>query len=328
MGLRVIPWQILGMVEDNAPPNATPHDDYDSPWKEVAARFFPQLVEFFAPDLHRAIDWSAGYEFLEQELREMLRDAETGSRRVDKVVKVHTLTGDPLYFVLHVEIQAQRDPNFPQRIFLYYYRLYDLFPEQVVSLAILADEEPRWHPDTYKHELYGTRLELKYRTIKIWEYNNRWEELENNPNPFALVVRAHLKTQATRGNAEERLNWKVRLVRELYERGQDPQEIYDLFRFIDWLLVLPDNMIQSFHEQTQDIKQEAKMKYVTSIERLERKEGRKEGQQKVVLELLEAKFGPQDESTLQRIQKGSQEQILQWAKRILTASSPDEIFAT
>jgi hypothetical protein len=329
------------MVDANAPtppapPVPTPTDDYDSPWKEVAARFFPQLVEFFAPDLYDVIDWSAGYEFLEQELREMLRDAETGSRRVDKVVKVHTVNGKPLYFVLHVEIQVTRESGFPQRIFVYYYRLYDIHPEQVVSLAILADEKPGWEPDTYEHELYGTRVELRYRTVKLWEYNSRWAELEKDPNPFALVVRAHLKTQATRGDAEERLAWKVRLVRELYEWGQDPQEIFDLFRFIDWLLILPDDMTQSFRERTQDIKQESKMKYVTSIERLERKEGREEGQkegrkeglQKVVLTQLEAKFGPLDDSTLQRIKKGSQEQILLWAKRILTASSPDEIFAT
>jgi hypothetical protein len=58
-----------------------------------------------------------------------------------------------------------------------------------VSLAILADEEPDWQPDTYRHELYGTHVELKYRTVKIWEYNNRWAELEKDPNPFALVVR-------------------------------------------------------------------------------------------------------------------------------------------
>ena len=162
----------------------------------------------------------------------------------------------------------------------------------------------------------------------LQEYNNQWKELEKNPNPFALVVRAHLKTQATRGNAEERLTWKVQLVRELYERGQDPQEIFDLFRFIDWLLVLPDNMTQSFRKQTQDIRQEAKMKYRTSIERLERKEGRKEGLEEVVLRQIEAKFGPPDASILQRIEKGSREQILQWAERLLTASSPDEIFAT
>ena len=55
----------------------------------------------------------------------MLRDAETGPRRVDKVVKVRTLADQPLYLVLHVEIQAERETGFPQRMFIYYYRLYD-----------------------------------------------------------------------------------------------------------------------------------------------------------------------------------------------------------
>ena len=112
----------------------TPRVDYDSPWKEVSGRFFPELVDFFAPDLHAVIDWLAGYELLEQELREMLRDAETGPRRVDKVVKVRTLAGQPLYLVLHVEIQVSREAAFPQRMFVYYYRLYDLYPEQVIAL--------------------------------------------------------------------------------------------------------------------------------------------------------------------------------------------------
>ena len=317
------------MVDTNNPdlqgsPASTPQDEYDSPWKEVASRFFPQLVEFFAPDLYRVIDWSAGHEFLEQELREMLRDAPTGPRRVDKVVKVHTLTGKPLYFVLHVEIQVQRESNFPQRMFVYYYRLYDLYPEQVVSLAILADEEPGWEPGSYEHELYGTSVGLKYRTVKLWEYNNRWAELEKDPNPFALVVMAHLKTKATRGNAEERLAWKIQLVRELYGRGYEQGEISDLFRFLDWILALPDDMTQSFRERIEDIKQESTMKYVTSIQRL----GRQEGLREVVLTQIEEKFGPPDASILQRVEQASREQILLWAKRILTASSPDEVFAT
>lgn len=70
------------------------------------------------------------------------------------------------------------------------------------------------------------------------------------------------------------------------------------------------------------------MKYVTSIERLGREEGLQEGLRVVVLKQLEAKFGPPEDSILRRIEKASQEQILLWAERILTASSPDEIFAT
>ncbi len=151
----------------------TPPDDYDSPWKEVSGRFFPDLVKFFAHDLYADIDWNAGYEFLEQELREVLRGAETGPRRVDKVVKVRTLTGEPIYLILHVEIQATREAGFPQRMFVYYYRLYDIYPEQVVSLAILADEDPGWEPKRYKHTQHQTHLMFGFRKVKLWAYNDR-----------------------------------------------------------------------------------------------------------------------------------------------------------
>lgn len=55
-----IPWESAGVNDADAPepPVATaptPPDDYDSPWKDVSGRFFPQLVDFFAPDLYAII---------------------------------------------------------------------------------------------------------------------------------------------------------------------------------------------------------------------------------------------------------------------------------
>ncbi len=306
-----------------------PADQYDSPWKEVSSRFFPQIVEFFAPDVYAAIDWSAGYELLEQELRVVLRDAETGPRRVDKVVKVRLLSGNDVYLVFHVEIQVTRESGFPQRMFVYYYRLYDLYPERVLSLAILADHEPGWKPDRYKHELLGVvDVSFGYQVVKLWEYQDRWEELEKNPSPVAAVVMAHLKTKATRGNVRERLRWKVELVRRLYARGYPREDVLELFRFIDWVLALPEAEMVSFRRQVSDLEQESKMKYVTSIERLSRKEGREEGLKEIVLSLFEERFGPLDPAVRKVIEKASPEQILGWAKRILSASSLDEVLAT
>jgi len=158
----------------------------------------------------------------------------------------------------------------------------------------------------------------------VWEYNGRWAELETDPNPFALVVMAHLKTKATRGNARERLAWKVKLVRELYERGYEREDVLELFRFVDWLLVLPEEMTKSFRQRIEELEQESKMKYVTSIERL----GRQEGLREVVLAQFEEKFGPPDAPIRRRVEQASREEILAWAKKILTASSQDEIFAT
>ncbi len=307
---------------------ATPPDEFDSPWKEVSGRFFPQLVEYFADDIYGKIDWTAGYEFLEQELREIIRDTATGPRRVDKVVKVRTLTDKPLVLVLHIEIQASRESGFPQRMFVYYYRLYDLYPEAVVSLAILADDDPRWKPGDYEHELMDTEVTFSYRTIKLWEYNDRWDELERDPNPFALVVMAQLKTRATRNDAGERLRWKVELVRQLYDRGYSREDVLELFRLIDWLLALPEDMEQSFRHKVDSLDQESKMKYVTSIERLSREEGREEGRLEIILSQIEERFGPLDDALRKTVEQASGEQILRWAKRLLSASSLDEVFAT
>ncbi|MFN2266961.1 MAG: hypothetical protein ABR533_01695 [Desulfonatronovibrio sp.] len=57
-------------------------DEYDSPWKIALERYFPEFMEFFFPDVHSDIDWSAGYEFLDKELQQVVRDAELGRRYV------------------------------------------------------------------------------------------------------------------------------------------------------------------------------------------------------------------------------------------------------
>ena len=62
--------------------------DYDSPWKEALERYFPQFLAFLFPQIHAEIDWGRGWEFLDKELQQVVRDAELGRRLVDKLVKV------------------------------------------------------------------------------------------------------------------------------------------------------------------------------------------------------------------------------------------------
>ena len=66
-------------------------DDYDSPWKGLVERYFSEFMAWFFPEAHAGIDWARGYEFLDQELAQVTRDAELGRRRVDKLARV---TGD------------------------------------------------------------------------------------------------------------------------------------------------------------------------------------------------------------------------------------------
>jgi hypothetical protein len=60
----------------------------DSPWKEMLEFYFEDFMIFFFPNVHTMIDWARGYEFLDNELQQVVRDAELGRRWADKLVKV------------------------------------------------------------------------------------------------------------------------------------------------------------------------------------------------------------------------------------------------
>jgi hypothetical protein len=48
----------------------------------------------------------------------------------------------------------------------------------------------------------------------------------------------------------DRQAWKVRLVKGLYERGMDPEDVRHLFRFIDWLMDLPPALDRLFWQES------------------------------------------------------------------------------
>ena len=127
---------------------------------------------------------------------------------------------------------------------------------------------------------------------------------------------AHLKTRETQHDPEHRQFWKFRLIRHLYDRGYARQDILNLFRFIDWMMRLPDDLEQEFVEQVEQMEAERHMQYVSSAERFAmqkgedkgRQEGRQEGAVHLLLHLLTHRFGEVSEAIQKRLQLLSIEQ--------------------
>ncbi|MBM4458124.1 MAG: hypothetical protein FJ011_10225 [Chloroflexi bacterium] len=103
------------------------------------------------------------------------------------------------------------------------------------KLRRYGDDDPAWRPSEFGYDIFGCRVSLTCPTVKLLDYAPRWEELATDRNPFAVIVMAHLKTLATRGDASERLHWKLNLIRGLYDGGYSKTDILELFRVIDWL---------------------------------------------------------------------------------------------
>ncbi len=331
-------------------------DDYDSPWKEVLERFFPQFMEFFFPDAHREIDWQKGWQSCDQELQQIVRDAELGKRLADKVMKVFRLRpsgatelpdGEELYVYAHIEVQGQHDAGFPERMFVYNYRLYDRHGRPVVSLAILGDDSRRWRPDAFGYEMWGCQMRLRFPVVKLRDYESRWAELETSANPFAVVVMAHLKTRATRPDDESRLQWKLRLIRHVYAAAREPQEVPDLLRFIDWMMKLSPELETRLEPEVKRIDAEAKMQYVTSWERRARERGLEQGIEQgleqgieqglergllqgeatVLRRLLKRRFARLPQWVEERLKRASREELERWTDRVIEAEALEEVFA-
>ncbi|MBF0202586.1 MAG: transposase, partial [Desulfamplus sp.] len=103
-------------------------------------------MSFFFPAVHAGIDWTKEYTFLDKEFQKLFKDSQTGRRYADKLVKVHTCDGTPLLVMIHVEVQSSYERDFARRMYTYNYRIFDRLDEQVISLAVLADESKIWYP--------------------------------------------------------------------------------------------------------------------------------------------------------------------------------------
>ena len=102
----------------------TPAETFDEPWKQIVTALFPQFLAFFAPELAEEIDWSQEPVFLDKELRRIAKGF--GRRRkstADFLVKVWRKDGSTQWIVIHIELQAQKDNNFSERMFLYNVRV-------------------------------------------------------------------------------------------------------------------------------------------------------------------------------------------------------------
>ncbi len=63
-------------------------DDSDSPWKEALECYFREFAEFFFPNMACDVDWKKGYDFLDKEFQQIVRESEHGRRLADKLVRV------------------------------------------------------------------------------------------------------------------------------------------------------------------------------------------------------------------------------------------------
>jgi hypothetical protein len=315
--------------------------DYDSPWKTALERYFPQFMALFFPEAHAGIDWSRGYAFLDKELQKVVRDAKLGRRLADKLVRVYGTDGQEDRVLVHIEVQGQPEPDFAKRMYVYNYRLFDRYDRPVVSLAVLGDATGKT-TERFGYQRWGCAVSLEFPVVCLGDYRERWQELDQSSNPFAVAVQAHLKARETHHDVIARYQAKLYLVKSLYRRGWQRQDILELFRFIDWVLELPAGLENQLWAEVQATEEVQKVHYLSTIERMfidrgfqkghdegEAKGktlGKAEGKAELLTRLLQRRFGSLPDWVETRLGQATPAQLDAWADRVFDAALLESVF--
>jgi len=292
----------------------------DSAWKEILEGCFEEFLEFFFPEVGATIDWSHRPEWLDKEFQALFPSGGDEDRRriVDKLAKVRLLSGEEEWILVHVEVQGESEAEFNDRMFRYNVLTRFRYGKEVVSLGVLTDEARRFRPGIYLRRMPGQVLLFRFPTVKLLDYEGRREELKASRNPFALVVTGHLEARGAK-SAEQRFEVRFRLARQLYKSGMVRENIRRLYRFLEWILKLPEAVELELQQKIQtEIEGKTAMPYLATFERIAmekgreegrtegREEGREEGVQQGLLEALRlvirSRFGVPGETLIARLE--------------------------
>ncbi|UUI03857.1 Rpn family recombination-promoting nuclease/putative transposase [Oceanobacillus jeddahense] len=252
-------------VKENKNSYDAKNTDYDGLWKNLIEELFQEFMEFFAPDLYPEIDFEKGTDFQNIELFQFVINSKKGRKYSDKLVKVMLKNGEEKYVFIHIEVQAIGEQTFAERMFKYFYRIYDQYNHPIYSIALLTDANHQSYEDTFRYSFYGTELTYAYNIYRF--YGKDKEKLKKSDNPFALAVLAGIYVSKNTGKAkkdhEERFQFKQQLISLVFEKYSHRETYLSaLLYFIDYILQIPSELQEKLYESlpiAQNEKEEGKI---------------------------------------------------------------------
>ena len=299
---------------------------------------------FFFSDLGAQIDWSKKPRFRDKELMRVGVGNTPDGLVADKLIEVCLHDGRLQWVLIHIEVQAQRDPALARRVLDYNYRIFKEYERPVASLVLLADDEPNWRPHAFHNQLLGTSMGISFTTAKLLDYAARSEGLLASHNPFAWVTLAHLRTQQAHHDPEELYAAKWQLTKLLYQHGWSKRRIIVLFNVINWMMALPEPYQERYWQAIVELEKEHEMELFNSLEQsfidkgwqrgLEKgleqdlEQGRQEGAVALLERQLTRRFGPLPQTARKKLAKASLAQLGAWSDALPEAESLKHVFNT
>ncbi len=265
--------------------------------------------------------------------------AKNTRRYADKLVRVAFLNGTEQWILIHVEVQGQPEKDFAERMFIYYYRIRDLYAQPVISLAVLTDTKPSFRPAHYASDIAGCSIRFEFATVKLLDWRDKLDELLHSDNPFGLLVAAQLTAKLIK-NSQHRVDNLINYYRLAIKKNLSREHIMRLTVFLEWIVALPETITPYYNQQLEHLEEEKNMSYISIIERQGIEKGIEQGVaqgvgkgrlstlQSTLQKLLKLKFGESSSHYQQRIEQAHEDELNLWTERVLFAENLEAVFAT
>jgi hypothetical protein len=257
-------------------------------WKSILEDIFDDFLRFFFPNADGLFDLERGFEYLDKELEQLFppEDNTYAPRYVDKLVKVYCRSGMEAWLLVHIEVQGYRDESFADRMFTYYYRIWDKYRRPVTAFAILTDECMHFLPDQFEQACLGTSLCFRFNSFKVMDQSE--DELAINDNPFAQVVLAtRIALIGKRVSVDKLYRLKIDLAKRLLNRKIPKWKIGRLMIFLQFYVRLGSEELDREFDLEIDravVKNEIPMTFEETILMIVKEEGLEQGLAKGHLE--------------------------------------------
>jgi hypothetical protein len=293
--------------------------DYDGAWKESLRQHIREILGKYFPAISAAMDWSHPPEWSDKELSRILGRSKRRPKTVDILAKVRLLDGGEQWILLHLEVQSGREAGFEFRIARYHSGLFWIYEQRVVTLVVLADLDMHWRPSEDVFRVADFESRLRFPVCKLIDkLDAEWRDDHSLP---VQIARAQIEALRTAGDPQGRYRAKWQLVRNLYDLGYNADEVREIFRLIDWMMSLPDELSQTFEQELSTLEESLAMPYVTSVERIAEargeSRGKVEGGASVLLGQLTKLCGPLPEDLEQRVRQLPIEGLKELGKSLL-----------
>ena len=209
-------------------------------WKYILEEIFEDFLRFFYPNADEIFDFTRGFVFLDKELEDLFPANEANNvRYVDKLVKVWLKNGNEEWILIHIEVQGDYQKIFSERMFRYFYLIFNKHNVKITAWAIFTDTNKKFKPASFETSFLGTGVKYWFNTYKIFDQKDA--ELKNSDNPFAIVVlTVLLALKKEKVNEVKLIDLKIEIAKNLLKRNFPKEKIKKIFHFLKFYVRFND----------------------------------------------------------------------------------------